>query len=138
MRFVLKVSQSWRNKKAEENWKENVQTIRQELRWKIAAAWRKRIDAAKHHLALRAPSIQLFFSLTNLRLVREVLTGVYRRIYRYRGLLTRNGIKSTCRYPIYHKIIFYSSAVPGICDSFTSTAFLTAYLMTTHNPSHAS
>lgn len=33
-----------------------------------------------------------------------------RRIYRHRGLLTRNGIKSTCRYPICRKIIFCSSA----------------------------
>lgn len=88
---------------------------------------KNRSRLAKMHRCSQTPSCiaNFFFSLTNLCLAREVLTGVYRRIYRYRGLLTRNGIKSTCRYPICRKIIFCSNAVLGLYDSSASTAFLT-------------
>lgn len=48
------------------------------------------------------------------------------RIYRHRGLLTRNGIKSTCRYPICRKIIFCSSAYRITRQLHARAAFLTA------------
>lgn len=68
----------------------------------------------------RVPLTELFL-LASLRLVWEVSTGVYRRIYRHCGLLTRNGIKSTCRYLICRIIIFWTR--PRLCDSFARNAF---------------
>lgn len=73
-----------------------------------------------------------FFLLARASLrAREVSTGVYpARIYRrHRGLLTRNGIKPTCRYPICRKIIFCSSAFP-----ITRNFFLNGVLISDLNP----